>query len=1017
MAMSNAKRKLSFDDEGTSDGIWEGNPRPMTAPSSRKEGIERKNQQTNMSSGMVLCGRCKLSDQTVTILNRHSNRFCLLSPVDYELLIDVLEGKTENHSAMSDFSAAPEFHLLLLDLAGESALSSFSPSPRGTWFQSNPAVVVAFMAKWCSFDFLYSHIDDDRMFVLFSLLVGVNNAFFSSNASSDVLSVEVTMQSEEDIYGPGTSPLQARQALQQQFHRIRNRWWLLDKVSVSFSHQSAGPNASISRLCNIVTTKLRRRLFEKLIKVGMDFAENGEGWSSSSTVCNSNSSEALDPFDASFCLPLIDKSSFTSVSTLVERNLIAVFNPASYDPACKGYYLHYYMAEDDLNDIIRKSKSQPSVVEHSEFLEKATPLGILWDHTNRNSDVRKYTLRCLMHAVLQFMLTKEETGGAESQLSLDERSRSFFSVISKLGLEQVSEILLKWQLPADLLKATYNSLVLTLFVKSTASKIHAEIGSTRIDWRRKRWFELMSERALSEFRYQITEFTFLDEVVRLMATLNCSEVISKVIEEVGGLLSIARVKEYARLFVSESRVSASALITLLTKFPWLLNTWIDPSGNTLLGLCVIHAYLNFGSLVRMPLVQTHIDVESMDGLTPLMLAGDYPAISCLMSSLIYGSSANAFHVNRHHETVLHRMAASNNVEALMYFDIIKLKDCRMVELRRKGDSATALMIALSRENVDIARSLMSALGAKATTKFGNSTSLRTVDAMFLRRKSLSLALLAEFGIEPDPQVIADSFRCDMLFKEECSVAMTGMEDNSRVCKERHEGSVMARLKKQLYAGKCKRKCRSRRRLITATRVSSVHHMCEHVHDLGWSRLNEGNFSRFDWLTHLLNNRTQEMDKSIRERTKGYDTGECAICQEECKATDCSSSEKNRGKTSCGHYFHTNCWEGMEDKSKCPMCRTLAKFVVERSNPFDPEPSVLLSSEPEGQRRYKVIEGGVAATLTSSSKERGIEREEEFEFYNNVGRYKFLIDGVWVDESSPLNVLKVKIIRVTFVSKS
>ena len=1012
MAVSKAKRKLSFEDERTSEDIWEGNPGPTTAPTARKRDIMGKKRQTNVSRRKMLHRRCKLSDQTLTVLNRHSNRLRLLSPVDYELLIDVLEGKMENHSTKSDFSAAPEFHVLLLDLARESALSCFSPSPRGTWFQSNPAVVVAFMGKWCSFDFLYSRIYDDRVFVLFSLLVGVNNAYFSSNTSSDVLSVEVTMQSEEDTDRPGTSPLQARQALQQQFNRIRNRWRLLDKVSVSFSSQSAISNASVSRLSNMVTNKLRRTLFEKLIKVGMDFAENVEGWNSSLTVCNSNSPEALDPFDASFCLPLIDNSSFASVSTLVERNLIAVFNPARYDPTCRGYYLHYYMAENDLTHIIRNSKSQPPVVEHSELLGKATPLGIVWDHTNRNSDVRKYTLRCLMHAVLRFVSSKEENGGAETQLTLDERSRSFFSVISKLDLEQVSEILLKWQLPDNLLMATFKRLV--IYTLATTATTHVCSGSGYSNWPTKRWLELMSERALSELRYQITDSGFLDAAVKAMAALNCPDVISKVIEDFGTSLSIARVKEYARLFVSESSVSAPALMTLLTKFPWLLNTWIDRSGNTLLGLCVMHAYVYFGSLVRMPLVKTHIDVESMDGLTPLMLAADYPAISFFMRTLIHESSANAFHVNRHHETVLHRMAASNNVGPLAYFDIIRLKGCRMVELRRKGDSATPLMIALSRENVDIARSLMSTFGAKATTKFGNSTSLRTVDAMFLRCKSLSLELLAEFGIEPDPQVIADSFRRDLLFKEECSVAMTGMEDNSRVCKERHEGSVMARLEKQLYAGKCKKICR---RLLTATRVSSVHHMCEHVPDLGWSVLNDGNFSQLDWLTHLLNNRTQEMDKSIREIKKGYDTGECAICQEECKATDCSSSEKKRGKTSCGHYFHTNCWKGMDGKKKCPMCRTLAKFVVERSNPFDPEPLVILCSEPEVQRRYKVIEGGVAATLPSSSKEGGLEREEEPELCERVGRYEFLIDGAWVDESSPLNVLEIKTIRLKFFTKN
>ena len=160
---------------------------------------------------------------------------------------------------------------------------------------------------------------------------------------------------------------------------------------------------------------------------------------------------------------------------------------------------------------------------------------------------------------------------------------------------------------------------------------------------------------------------------------------------------------------------------MLEKFPWLLNTWIDHEGNTLLGLCIIHDYPHFKSLMFIPIVQKHIDVESMDGLTPLMLAGDHPLLSDMMGELLTFGKANANYVNRHRESVFHRMAASNNFRGLALFRDFPKSD--IIELRRKGDGATALMIALSRENMDVAHVLMCSFGAKATTKFGNSQSL------------------------------------------------------------------------------------------------------------------------------------------------------------------------------------------------------------------------------------------------------------------------------------------------------
>ena len=874
--------------------------------------------------------RCLLSEPTSTFLELYSGFVNLLSPRDCQLLIGFLEGKFEVSFVRSDF---------------------------GFW---------------------YDYFESDGMFVLFSLLVGVNNEFFTNNISECVLSVKVEEMSP---------PAQTRQVLQQQFHKIRNRWTLLDKISVSIYSQSAGLDVCISRLMNVVIVKLRERLFERLLEVGRNFTQ--------SNARNASSTEGLDPFDASFCLPLIDKDNFAAVSKLVDDNLIALFIPARFGLNCRGYYLRYYMAESDTG-----------AIEVNDVSEGTTPCGVLWKNTIRKSEVRKFVEFRLLLNVMNVLCFNGEDAGAETQLTLDERSCSFFSFLKKLSLSQALWVIWVWQLPPDLLLTSYEALARSLFEKTTACEVLNKMKACRVTHfctvyeRTIGWLTWMTERVLMEFGVQVTEASFFDKTVRILATLDCSETISTIIEEVGDSFSIQRIKEYARFFVSSSGVSASALKTLLVKFPWLLNTWIDHSGNTLLCLCVMHDYPHFRRLLGMPLVKKHINVESKDGLTPLMLAADYPSKVRVTMELLHIGSADAYHINSNRESMLHRMAASNNsigLTAIGYLINDFTNHCPIVELRRNEDSATALMIALSRENVDAAEVLMSCAGAKATTLFGHSRSLRTVDAMFLRGKSLSLALLSDFGLEPDAQVIADSINDGLLFTEEYSVAMTGMENNSRVSNEVYRGNVSVRLEKRILGAARKGVC-----VITEKKVTGVHHISELLKDVGWTLLNDRqDFSNAEWVTHLLNNKREEVDA-----TKSYETNECAICIGEFKPTDCASSSVIRGKTKCGHYFHARCWAGLWGTNRCPLCRTATTFAVERSSPFDPDPQVMLRREPDGQRSYKVIERGVTSASSMSSKEREVEgEEEEQDSYCNVGRYEFLIDGVWVDESSRLNVLE------------
>ena len=874
--------------------------------------------------------RHMLSEQTLIFLQHHSDYVSLLSQRDYGLFIGILEGNMEDPS---------------------------------------------------DFDFLFSLFENDGMFVLFSLLVGVNNQFFSNNTSDRVFSdppVEVLPH------------LQTRQALQQEFHKIKNRWKLLDKISEATYKQSAGSDVSVNMMMNVVVVKLRERLFERLMNVGKNFTGKPDRLA---TVSNDGSPEALGVFDASFCLPLIDKNSFAVISSLVEENLISVFNSAArYDPNCRDYYLQYYMTEYDVCDI-----PTPQPVEANDASNGATPFGVLWESSRINSEVRKVAEMKLFLNVMNILRTNGGNGEAKSKLTINQRTRSFFSVIKKLDPGQALQVISRWQLPPDLLMTCYEALVITLTAKTAACDLvkvvkygrmtdYSAVYGRTMDWNTMDWLKWLTERALTEFGVRIIKASCFDRAVRLMATHNCSETVSKVIEQVGDSFSITRVKEYARFFASGSNASATVLITLLEKFPWLLNTWIDHSGNTLLGLCVMHDYAHLRSLLDVPLVKKHINVESKDGLTPLMLAADYPGNVNEMVDLIRVGSADAHYVNRHHETVLHRIAASNNICARSCIEFFVHSP--IVELRRKGDAATALMIALARDNVDVAELLISRAGAKATTWFGHSEYLRTVDAIFLRGRSLSLALLAEFGIEPDARVIAEYFRSRAVFTEECFVPMTGMEDNSRRSNEVYRGDLMERLEKQLFA------------------VTGTHRMSWGLKGIGWTLLKDGqDFSNMEWksVLQLLHNKGLEADVST---TIGYETNECAACDEESKDADGSASDMKRGKAKCGHYFHAGCWERLKGTNSCPFCKTSTTFTIERSSPFDPDPEVKLQSDPDEQRSYRVVDCGVTTVSSTSSKEQGLEKGiGEVDSYRNVARYEFLFHGVWMDESSPLNVLE------------
>ena len=889
---------------------------------------EKQEPQKKKKQTTTLNPCCEPLENTSTILNRYKENVKLLSRDDLKLLIDILEGRKDNHFIESCFSMTREFQSLLFDIAEDSI--KIYPTPTVI----TPAVV-AFIAFECSFDYLYTHVDDDEAFVLLSLLVGVNNKFFCKNTNTTTTTRKERVDSFSD------------------FTKIKNRWELLNDIAESFSNQRAGTNPIINSLVSIVSCDIRGKLFEKLIKTGLDYAKDAAD---------------KDPFDAAFILPWINVSNFEIVSNLIRRNVITVFNTVKCNPDCKKEYWDYYAAGYD------QRIASSTVI----------GLGFSWKHTARNSTLRKHLIDWLVNNFWVTLSAKRDKKEAKVSQTLTERVNCFASLVACLRDTHVLIIIRYWPIPSNLLMSFYENFVQYMY--EGCSSIYASFPNLVVR------FHMITERVLKEFGIQNINKRIIDKGVKIFIKSKACTPLSNLFEKYKDSFSVYRVKEYARYIVYETNGCYASLKVLLEKFPWLLSTWINNSGDTLLCLCIKYLYPNLRLLLHMPLVKKHIDVENKDGLTPLMLAADYSCLDMIetMSYLIKYGKSNVNYVNRNHETVFHRVAASNNYKGLLLLKKIKSSaSFPIVELRRKGDGATALMIALARENVDVAFTLMEDFGAKATTKFGLSTSLRTVEAMFLKCKNLSLSLLAEFCIHPNRKIIADSFNNNSLFEEEALVAMTGVEtNNAPIFQIREKGDVFHRLK---YNNK--------QRGFFVDDEAEDEGNCRVVvrtDDFYWTLFNENQCSiQTEWVKLLLNNKQKEMNTLIREMVKkDFGNDKCPICLKIFTTTG------ERGITECGHAFHAECWTSSINTQRnnlCPLCRTDTTFTKECFMTFHPEPNLAgLIDSNNAHLKERIFRKKLQPEINNG------EEANEAEIYTKVARYEFFINNEWVDESSLSN---------------
>ena len=792
-----------------------------------------------------------------------------LSTKEMRLLNEILEGKKDKYFIAPTFHISNEFRRILLYIATQ----KITPG------------IVAYISIECLFDTLYDDIDDDKTFIILSLLVGINNGFFSK--SYDMFAAEGNgTKAEEDVM------------------KIKNRWRILDALTDKIE-----PATTVRRLINVVAYFIRKRLFKKLIKHYIALSSGG--------------GDSQQPFDVSFTLPMIDKANFDQVSKLVKENVLIFFNPV----------IHQYYKN--------------AVEARSKHIKSGSGMGKGWKK-ERNSTLRNF----MINKVIDNEIDERDY----SLQNIEEQAQSFEDLLEILDLTQCSDVIKQWRFPY--------SVLMCVLKKSFERLLTLEKKGCRCFGKVGKYFGWLTERAMEENKSNDHMF---HDYVKMIIRLNDIESFTEIVKRCN---EIRKIKEYARYIVSETRSHTNLLNVLLEKFPWLLNTWIDYKGNTLLGLCVIHNYLHLRALMDIPSVKKYVDVESIDGLTPLMLAADYPRQYYIINDLIEKGCANPIYVNRYHESILHRLAASNNCRGVENFRTYPCNAfCHLIkntilELRRKGDGATALMLALSRDNVDVADAMMRLLGATARTKFGNSQTLRTAEAVYLLRKNMSVALLMEMGIHPETKIIANSFKSGALFEQECFVATTGVENNSRVCDVVYRGDITKRLES---AGLSKKN----------NRVTVV---C--VDDLNWTLFNNhGYCKKLKWANCLLNNNKEGLEKAIKDDSgKDFGNQECPVC------LDDFSGDEQKGVTKCGHSFHSACWAGVLEKEfmkKCPMCRAITTLSIQEYLEFSPEPTTAVIAAPK-MRKYR--------------RKREDEEKEGIWLYNKIARYEFFIDGKWVDES-------------------
>ena len=237
------------------------------------------------------------------------------------------------------------------------------------------------------------------------------------------------------------------------------------------------------------------------------------------------------------------------------------------------------------------------------------------------------------------------------------------------------------------------------------------------------------------------------------------------------LLTVQDVKMLAVYSIKQCCIPVLDIVINL--YPWIAKTWIDEVGNTLLGLAVLVRWYDkdfIEHLVRKAPVFESIDMLSRDHLlTPAMLYVG-PKLSPLKVtrekyghysglSLLFEAGAKMDIVNENGESILHRAASYNNCELLSFiskneqewegarFSGKSLREIllNVVNVRRKHDGCTPIMISLARSHLRFSSNFLSLFKPKLGILMGKSEALRVWEYLFLNGMEQELEVLGGFS--------------------------------------------------------------------------------------------------------------------------------------------------------------------------------------------------------------------------------------------------------------------------------
>lgn len=730
--------------------------------------------------------------------------------------------------------------------------------------------------------------------------------------------------------------------------RTKNRWAILEKVSSVLSEEGDTESVSTRSFITRAIRNVKRGLFKNLIKSVNSYGESGAYYVS----------QCVAPIDVSFAVSMIDDVNYSEVNKGVEKNIITFFPCLTPHPEYHGQ-----LDDEHPSDYL----DGPYAWDGEHHHQRQSKLGVYWKHKKRNAALRDSTIKASARKLFGAVYDGVTVSSSSSSSAATKQIQAFDGLVYRLNTTQFFGLIGHWSLPSSLLLHALQSTATLLKhpVLSLVSHTVVSGGLRMGKWHSSR-FGWLLERVVEEVGLDAVPNNLMDAALQAMINLNCLSSFEEFLKKHKDSFSVERVKNLALFMTSRTNLSDGIFATVFEHFPWLLNTWIDHGGNTLLCLCVSNGYTHLNKLLDMDIVKKHINVESKDGINPLMLAADLCYGLTNFCSIVLVGGADTRHVNRHHESVLHRVAGSNNVQVLGMFARHPAKFKRPdLELRRKGDAATPLMIALARQHLDVASTLMD-MGALATTKFGPSETLRTVEAVVLKNKSMSMAFLAERGFNPMSSIVAHSFMTGALFDEEGAVAPTGMVDIGRVCTRPFVGMEMKRMEKK------KKK-----------KDGGINRLC--MDDLTWTLFgDQRSCSRLKWPSYVINNKPEELAGVVGAETMlDFGNEVCSICL---GPFDEEAALGKKGITTCGHAFHDRCWRQLGDGPihRCPVCRKAAPLKMEDCNGFAPEP-VVATHPPRELRKYRITPGEEGPNA-------------------RVARYQFFINDQWLDESSQLNVI-------------